>query len=168
MKKTIIETPRLLLREFTPGDAAALFALNKDPEVIRYTGDVPFADEADAAMFIRNYSDYKKNGYGRWAMIEKETGAFLGWCGLKFHPDTGETDIGFRLHQRYWNAGFATEAAQACLDYGFSHLGLPSIIGRAMSDNKASIRVLEKIGLHYERPFDFHGGPGVIYRITVR
>lgn len=163
--KTILETPRLILREFIPDDAEALFQLNSDPEVIRYTGDAPFADQAAAATFLENYKDYEKNGYGRWAMIEKETGAFLGWCGLKYHPDTGETDLGFRLLQRYWNCGFATEAAQTCLTYGFEQLGLPSIIGRAMVANVASIRVLEKIGLQFEQPFDFHGGPGVIYRI---
>ena len=166
--KTILETGRLILREFLQDDAHALFQLNSDPEVVRYTGDAPFADQDDAGRFVQNYQDYEKNGYGRWAMIEKETGDFIGWCGLKFHPDTRETDIGFRLHKHYWNHGFATEAAKACLDYGFDELGLQSIIGRAMSENVASIRILEKIGLHYEQPFDFHGGPGVIYRADKR
>ena len=162
---TILTTDRLELREFRPADAKSLYDLNLDPEVVRFTGDVPFSDIREAATFIGYYDDYRKNGYGRWAMVEKETGKFIGWCGLKFHEDSRETDIGFRLFAEQWNKGFATEAARACLDYGFNALKLPSVIGRAMAANTASIRVLEKIGLHFEKPFDFHGGPGVIYRI---
>lgn len=164
----ILETERLVLREFIPSDAENLYLLNLDPEVIRYTGDEPFANVADAARFLSGYEDYRKNGCGRWAMLEKASGAFIGWCGLKFDPDSGENDIGFRLFARYWNKGYASEAAKACLEYGFEKLDMASIIGRAMADNKASIRVLEKIGLQFEKPFDFHGGPGVIYRINSR
>jgi len=162
----VLETKRLILRQFFPEDATDLYELNLDEDVIRYTGDEPFKDVAQAAVFLKNYSDYDENGYGRWAMIEKGTGRFIGWCGLKLHPDSGETDIGFRLFKAYWNHGFATEAAKACIDYGFDTLLLNSIIGRAMATNRASIHVLEKIGLQFEKPFDFHGGPGVIYRIT--
>jgi [ribosomal protein S5]-alanine N-acetyltransferase len=162
----IFETQRLILREFLPEDAEALYQLNADPDVVRHTGDVAFADIADAARFLSAYNDYRCNGYGRWAMVEKSTGTFVGWCGLKFHADSRDTDIGFRLFKKYWNQGFATEAARACLDYGFKVLGLPSVIGRAVADNSASIRVLEKIGLRFEAPFDFHGKPGVIYRVN--
>jgi len=161
----ILQTDRLLLRELNPDDAGDLYQLNLDPDVIKYTGDDAFKTVEAAAAFLKAYDDYLKNGYGRWAMIEKETGAFIGWCGLKFHADANETDIGFRLFKQYWNKGFATEAASACLDYGFKTLYIKSIIGRAMADNTASIRVLEKIGLTFEKPFEFHGGPGVIYRI---
>lgn len=161
----ILQTRRLTLREFNVSDARNMFLLNADPEVLRYTGDVSFTDSADAGNFLQKYSDYKRNGYGRWAVIETDSNEFLGWCGLKLH-ENGETDIGFRLMKKYWNRGFATEAAKACLDYGFGKLKLESIIGRAMKDNLASIRVLEKIGLVYETDFDFIEHPGAIYRIT--
>src|SRR6476660_4189045 len=125
----ILETQRLILREFELGDAETLYRLNLDPAVIRYTGDVAFDTIDDAANFIANYDDYHKNGYGRWAMIDKETAAFVGWCGLKYNADSDETDIGFRLFTNFWNTGFATEAAKACVDYGFNTLHLTSIIG---------------------------------------
>ena len=159
-------TQRLELREFSIEDAKHLYQLNLNPDVIRYTGDASFSNISEATAFLKNYDDYCRNGYGRWAMVEQQTGEFLGWCGLKRHTDTNETDLGFRLFVKYWNNGFATEAAKACIDYGFNTLRLNSIIGRAMADNAASIRVLEKIGMRFEQTFDFHGGPGVIYRIS--
>src|SRR5690606_7313539 len=99
-----------------------------------------------------------------WAVINKETGEFLGWCGLKL--DGNETDIGFRFFEKFWNKGYATESAKACLDYGFNDLRLNEIIGRAMKENTASIKVLEKIGLKYEKEMDCALHPGVLYRIT--
>ena len=78
-----------------------------------------------------------------------------------------QTDIGFRFFEEHWNKGFATESAKACIDYGFENLNLKTIIGRAISENIASIKVLEKIGLKFEREFDFDkSNKGVIYRIN--
>lgn len=145
---TIIETPRLFLREFQPSDADAMFQLNEDWEVIQYTGDPPFNSVADARNFIESYSDYKKNGFGRWAVIVKESDEFVGWCGLKKHDD-GMIDIGFRFFKKDWGKGYATESAMACLEYGFNRLGLNDIVGRAARNNVASIRVLEKLGMNY-------------------
>jgi ribosomal-protein-alanine N-acetyltransferase len=163
--KTVLQTKRLLLRELNAEDAENMYLLNLDPEVIRYTGDGPFASEAEARLFLENYDHYKKYGMGRWAVISQSDEAFLGWCGLKFSPDAGEHDIGFRFFRKYWSRGYATEAAEACLEYGFDTLGLTSIVGRAMRDNLTSIRVLEKIGLRYHSDFDFEGQPGVVYRL---
>nr|WP_255669524.1 GNAT family N-acetyltransferase [Myroides oncorhynchi] len=156
----------MLLRELTTADAENFYQLNLNPNVIRYTGDDTFSDVEEAHVFLANYSDYKRNGYGRWAVIRKEDNAFLGWCGLKYNADIDETDIGFRFYEEYWNMGYATESAKACLDYGFSQLRQKVIIGRAMKDNIASIKVLEKIGLRYDRAFDFDGHTGVLYVIT--
>src|SRR5687768_8000055 len=91
----LLETPRLRLREFSLDDASALFGLNNDPEVLRYTGDAPFASEDEARAFVTNYTHYATHGYGRWAVLHRPTGEFLGWCGLKYHPETGETDLGY-------------------------------------------------------------------------
>ncbi|SCY79070.1 GNAT family N-acetyltransferase [Flavobacterium caeni] len=163
----ILETQRLILREFEPDDARHLFALNAVPDVIKYTGDPPFQSIAEARSFIDNYDQYRKFGYGRWAVIGKTHGEFLGWCGLKYDAARDETDLGFRFFKQYWNHGFATEAAKGCLDHGFNKLGLQSIVGRAMKQNTASIRVLEKIGMLFEREATVHHGDcGMIYRIA--
>jgi len=147
--KHILDTPRLHLREFTPSDAALFYELNSDPDVVRYTGDGPFESVEAAEAFIRNYPDYKKNGFGRWLMFTKDTNEFIGWCGLKLVD--GEVDLGYRLRKKHWKKGYASEAAQACLDYGFNQLGMQRIIGRVATENHASIRVLEKMGMTFEK-----------------
>lgn len=165
MKGLILETPRLLLREFDIDDAQSFYNLNLNPNVIRYTGNSAFKNIEEAKEFLNNYSDYKENGFGRWAVINKATKEFIGWCGLKNDKKTDETDIGFRFFETFWNQGFATESAKACINYGFENLKLKTIIGRAMKENTASIKVLEKIGLQYVKDFDFKGQEGVIYTI---
>jgi len=168
----IFETPRLLLREFREEDAPYFFDLNEDPEVVRYTGDPPFASLEDARRFLKDYDQYEKYGYGRWAVLIKGQSqggppAWAGWCGLKYIPELDETDIGFRFFRRYWGRGYATESARACLEYGFGQLGLKQVVGRVMKDNKASIRVLEKIGMEFWKEFDFEEHPGLYYIKTV-
>ena len=163
--KTILETARLLLRQFEISDADNFYELNLNPNVIKYTGNSAFKDIDEAKEFLENYSDYQRNGFGRWAVIEKSTNQFLGWCGLKYDEKLDETDIGFRFFEHFWNQGFAKESAKACIDYGFNELNLKTIVGRAMKENLASIKVLEKIRFQYDRDFDFEGKEGVIYRI---
>lgn len=163
--KIIATTPRLVLRELTPGDAPELFALNEDPEVIRHTGDGAFASLDEARRFLEGYVDvYRRCGMGRWAVLRRADGAFLGWCGLR-RMDGGEVDVGFRFHRRFWQQGVATESARAALGLGFRALGLERVIGRARKANPASIRVLEKAGLTYERDLDLDGHPGVILAV---
>ena len=161
----VIETERFFLRELTEEDATMFFELNKNPNVLRYTGDEAFSDIEEAQNFLRNYKEYEKYGFGRWAIVDKATNESLGWCGLKFHPETKEVDLGFRIFEEFWNLGIATETAKACLEFGFSTLGLKKIVGRAMKENTASIKVLEKIGLVFEKEFNFDGKEGVIYKI---
>ena len=161
----ILSTERLDLRELTPGDAAHLFTLNEDPEVVRHTGDGPFSSPAEARRFLEAYIEvYARDGMGRWAVLRRRDEAFLGWCGLRRAKD-GEVDLGFRLHRRYWGNGYATEAARAAIGHGFGPLGLARVIGRARRANPASIRVLEKAGLRRERDFAFEGHPGVLLAI---
>lgn len=163
--KTILETNRLLLREFNISDAGSFYELNLNPNVIKHTGNSVFKDIGEAKKFLENYSDYQKNGFGRWAVINKSNEEFIGWCGLKYDENLNETDIGFRLFEHFWNQGFATESSKACIDYGFEKLNLKTIVGRAMKENMASIKVLEKIGLQYQRDFNFDGKEGVVYKI---
>lgn len=161
----ILETERLFLRELTPEDADFAYHLNLDPEVIRYTGDVAFTNPEEARDFLKNYDHYRTYGFGRWGVVEKESGDLIGWCGLKYTADLEEYDIGFRFFRKYWNNGYATEAAKACLELGFQHFQMERIVGRAMFKNNASIRVLEKIGMHYQGTYYFEEEDGVIYSL---
>lgn len=163
--KLILETHRCYLRELSVDDAQSFYDLNADPEVIKYTGDKPFDTIHEAKSFLQNYHQYALYGFGRWAVIAKDTNSFLGWCGLKFMPELNEVDLGFRFFKKYWNQGYATETAKACLEYGFNHLELTKIIGRAMKANVGSVKVLEKTGMTFvgEHKFDTHDG--VLYQI---
>lgn len=163
----ILETNRLFLRELNSDDAENFYLLNQNPNVIKYTGNSAFKNMDEAKEFLENYQDYKLNGYGRWAVINKENNRFIGWCGLKLDTKKGETDIGFRFFEEEWNKGYATESAKACLNYGFKKLKLKRIIGRAMKENIGSIKVLEKIGLKYERDTEFEEKDAVIYKIEI-
>ncbi|MDX1829820.1 MAG: GNAT family N-acetyltransferase [Lutibacter sp.] len=163
--KKIIETERLYLRELNVNDAKSFYQLNLDEEVMKYTGEEAFKSIEESKKFLEKYDQYKKYGIGRWAVINKENEKFLGWCGLKFTEKLNEYDIGYRFFKKHWNKGYATESAKACLDFGLNEFKMTEIIGRAMKDNKASIRVLEKIGLVYDKDFDFEGSEGVIYKI---
>jgi ribosomal-protein-alanine N-acetyltransferase len=167
MTRLVLTTQRLYLRETTPQDAEVMFALNSDPEVLRFTGDDPFDSIEEVATFLANYSDFKKNNMGRWAVIRQEDEAVLGWCGLKLHPD-GMVDLGFRLFKKFWNQGVATEASLGCLKYGFETLNLTEIVGRVVPENVASASVLQKIGMRFSHvEIDNHHGEEIaIYKIT--
>ena len=157
------ETKRLKHRELIPQDAEQIFLLNQDQDVIKLTGDPPFESVEHARSFLNHYDHYDKFGFGRWAVIRRSDDTFLGWCGIKYSTKLKEYDIGFRFFKKYWNQGYATESARACMEYGFEQLRISEIVGRAMLENKASIRVLEKLGMTYWRPMDFEGHPGVVY-----
>ena len=120
--KQILETNRLFLRELHVEDAENFYHLNRNPNVIKYTGNSAFKNIKEAKEFLENYQDYKRHGYGRWAVIHKETNKFIGWCGLKFEEMEQETDIGFRFFEKEWNKGFATESAKACIGWNLYQL----------------------------------------------
>ncbi len=160
----ILETERLILRELSIEDAQHFYDLNTDPLVIRYTGDAAFENVEAAKSFLENYEQYKKYGYGRWATILKSTGEWIGWCGLKYEIQIAETDLGYRFFRKHWGKGYATESAEASLKYGLEHLGLKRIIGRSFKENLPSIKVLQKIGMVYEKDLMLDGvHPGVLY-----
>jgi RimJ/RimL family protein N-acetyltransferase len=147
-----IETDRLILRNFTLDDAAAFQHLNSDPAVLRYTYDPPIETIEDARRILQEapLADYARYGYGRVACVLKETGELIGFSGLKYLADYGETDIGYRFVQRCWGQGLATESALPMMAYGRDVLGLERIVGIVDPDNLASARVLRKLGLVYE------------------
>ena len=170
--KIFLETERLILRELLPGDAEDLFVLDSDPEVHKYLGNKPVqsVDECrDIIEFVR--SQYSANGIGRWATIEKSSGKFIGWAGLKYFKEEVNQhinfyDVGYRLIKSYWGKGYATEAAIAAVVYGFNVLKAKEIYAMIDSGNGASRRVLEKAGLKHVEPFLFEGDPSDWFKIT--
>ena len=166
--KYIATTDRLQLREFDPvRDAVMAYELNLDQEVIRYTGDPPFDSIEDAQEFLTNYSDYRRNGYGRWA-VELKDGTFIGWAGLKL-DSSNEVDLGYRLMRKYWGKGYATEAAKVCLHLAFHQFDIEEVIGRTASANKQSIRILLKCGMTFWKNDSCNGiEDSQYYRINKR
>lgn len=150
-----IETERLILRELRPEDAAAMFELDSNAQVHRYLGNNPIHSLEQAEKIIALVrQQYADHGIGRWAAIEKSSGDFIGWSGLKFitsieNKRTHFYDVGYRLLPQHWGKGYATESAKTALKYGFETLQLEEIIGSAHEENKASRRALEKCGLTF-------------------
>lgn len=149
----VLETPRLLLRQLTMDDLDALAALYRDPDVRRYFPDGTLThDEAreELAWIIDVY--YGRYGFGLWATIHKESGEFIGRCGLIPWTIDGraEVEVAYLLARPYWGQGLATEAAQAIMRYGFDELKLSRLICMVDPENLASQRVAEKIGMVLE------------------
>lgn len=153
MNRIIAKTPRTVLKRFSTRDAQGFFELNADPEVMRYTGDRAFSSVAEARNFIRQYKHYDLYGYGRWSIYQIGTKEYIGFCGLNYSSADEVVDLGFRFHRRFWGQGYATETGFAALRVGFSTYGLNKIVGRARAENTASLRVLEKLGMAFEKEF---------------
>lgn len=157
--KIFAETPRLILREIELSDAEGMFQLDSDPEVHLYLPDPVLTSIEQARESITAIrKQYVEFGIGRWAVVEKSSGAFTGWAGLKWNlgPENDRTnfyDVGYRLIRQYWGKGFASESAAASIAYGFDKMDLDEIIGTADSRNPASVRILEKIGLKFIESF---------------
>jgi RimJ/RimL family protein N-acetyltransferase len=158
--KVVLGTERLLVRQFTESDAAALLHLESEPDVLRYVGRKPLAD-VDAyrnkiqSAFLPLYD--KPGGYGAWAVIEKGSGEFVGGCSLRLGRDArfaaemgygpDEVEVGYGLRKPSWGRGYATELARALVRRAFRELGAVSVVACVTLDNVASVRVLEKAGL---------------------
>ena len=145
-----------------PSDAEGMFELDSDPLVHRYLGNTPVKNIKATRRIIENIrQQYVERGIGRWAAIEKSSGDFIGWSGLKlnteqeFNNKIDFYDIGYRFIPRYWGKGYATESAVASLDYAFNTLNLKTVVGMAEIENLASNRILQKIGLNYIEDFLF-------------
>ncbi len=165
--KTTIETERLLLREMAIDDKEDLYELHTDPEVQKWTGEVVVESMHEIEDAIRSrQKDYEEYGFGRLAVILKETGAFVGWAGLAYLPEFDLVDLGYRFKKAFWGKGYATEASKAILDYGFKTLNLDSIVAIAIPENKASIRVMEKVGMVFDKiaPYDDETPEAVWYK----
>ena len=159
-----IETNNLILREFRDTDVDGIFKLDSDREVHKYLGNNPIKTMVEAEKIISFFHlQYKERGIGRLACVEKPSGKFIGWAGLKLNLGEKEIlngytdfiDIGYRLLPNFWGKGYATEASLASIEYGFKKLKYNVIYGAADVDNIGSNKVLNKIGLGFKNEFMF-------------
>jgi RimJ/RimL family protein N-acetyltransferase len=157
MKEYLLESDRCLMRKFSTDDATMLYHLNLHPDIIRFTTDPPFKDIIESADFIRNYNGYQPDGYGRMAVVRKKDLKPIGWCGLKYIPEEGEVDLGYRFLPEVWGEGYAPETGAVFLEYGFDSLNLSRIVARIHKENQRSVRVAQKLGMIYEKDLIYDG-----------
>ncbi|MFC5047789.1 GNAT family N-acetyltransferase [Aquimarina hainanensis] len=168
--KIHIETTRFILRDLEMTDAPGIFDLDSDPDVHEYLGKKPIQtikEAEETILFIRN--QYKENGIGRWAIIDKSTRDFIGWAGIKYEQTLRKGisyyDLGYRLRKKYWGKGIASETAKEAVKYGFEQLGVQEIFAAADIANIGSNKVLIKTGLSLIETFDLDGIPHNWYTI---
>src|SRR2546425_2880982 len=159
-----IETERLLLRELHPDDLDDLAALFADPDVVRYVGDGQPAgrDEAERALHS-TMRRWEEHGFGRWAALDRKTGKFIGMGG--FRSLFGTPEVVYHLAKENWGKGYATELARAALRFGFEERGFDRIVAIAKPQNTASIHVMEKLGMQYEKHARYYDIDVVQYQI---
>lgn len=160
-----IETERLLLRMFRPDDLDDLAALFADPNVLRYVGDGKPADRDEADRALQSIiKHWQTNGFGRWAVVDKRTGEFIGFGGLR--SLFGKPEVVYHLGTAHWGKGFASELAHAALRFGFEDRGFDRIVAIAKPLNSASIHVMEKLGMKFEKNATYYDIEVVQYAIT--
>jgi RimJ/RimL family protein N-acetyltransferase len=150
---TVIETQRLVLRRLGTDDAEFILDLLNQPSFLRYIGDKEVRNNEDAIRYIQTgpMASYERFGFGLYLVELKETGVSIGICGLLKRDSLPDVDIGFAFLPSYWSRGYALESAAAVMTYGREARGLRRIVAITSPDNDASIRLLEKIGLRFER-----------------
>ena len=157
-----IETERLRLRELRKSDLEGMFKLDSNPNVHKYLGNKPIKTKTEAQKILDSVlQQYTERGIGRFAVIEKASGDFIGWSGLRFNTEynmngfTKYYDVGYRLIERFWGKGYATESGKASVDYAFNTMKLPELYATTEISNQASHYALLKIGLQYKTDFFF-------------
>lgn len=165
----ILETPRLTLRRQVSADLDALWALYCDPQIVKYIPDAPRSrEEAREELEWHMHGHPKNQDLGLWATIHKESGRFIGRCGLLPWMIDGrqEVEVAYTIAQDFWGQGLGTEAARAIMQYGFAKLQLPRLISVIDPDNIASQRVAQKIGMQLEQQLELDNLPMLIYSIS--
>ena len=159
-----LDTARLRLRQFRPDDLAAhRAAVDDDPAVTWAHVRLPLADS------LRRWADrldgWQRDGYGMWIAEVRDTGTVIGHCGLQRLEEGDEVEVGYYLGRAAWGRGYATEAAAACVAFGFARCGLERIVAVVRPENTASRHVLRKVGLRHERDGQFYGVDASLFAI---
>lgn len=164
-----LETQRLILREFQQKDLHQLATILANPQVMKFspTGILSTCQtQAKIDSFINSYEVF---GFGKWAIIFKQSNQLIGYCGIAIEKidNVNQREIGYRIDPNFWGKGLGTEAASATIQYGFEQLRFPYILGMVERANTASVRVLEKLGMKYEKETIFYGVDMDIYRLNI-
>ena len=165
----VCETSRLILRKFNESDVDPLLGFRGDPEVMRFSISGPETREDIQTKYLPScLRRYSRDGLGQWAVVRKIDGICVGECGICVQEvaDDRVFEISYRMRRDCWGTGLATEAARACRDYGFKKAGLHRLISIIESENAASIRVAEKMGMTLEKRASFHGISVLIYSVA--
>ena len=156
-----IQTERLLIRPFRESDAPVYAEIVSDPDVMKYTIEgEPQSFDSAKEYILRCIRSYETRGYSRYAVVLQAENDLIGFCG--FMDDNGELEFGWRYGKSYWGRGYATEAAMAVLDYAVQNRVVPQIVCLCESENVASIRVVEKLGMKLVGQDTYKGKP--LYR----
>jgi RimJ/RimL family protein N-acetyltransferase len=160
-----IETDRLLLRMFVPADLDDLAQLFGDPDVMRYVGEGKPVDRGEADKALKSIiKHWETHGFGRWAAVDKHTQEFVGFGGLR--SLFGTPEVVYHFAKAHWGKGLATELARAALRFGFEDRQFERIVAIAKPKNAASIHVMEKLGMHYEKLATYYDIDVIQYAIN--
>lgn len=141
----ILETDRLILRRLTADDLGELVTIQADPDLERFLGRF---DEAGMASWLGEVdASWAERGYGRLGLVERDTGRLVGRSGIMFVEQFAAPELGWTLRREAWGHGYATEAARACLQWGFSALGMTRIISLIERTNERSLEVAKRLGM---------------------
>jgi len=163
----MLETERLFIRKFATEDLETLIKLRADPEVNKYLGGTRLQNPQALEKRLQFYIDcYAKYGFGMSAMLWKETGEMIGWSGLQPLDGTSEIEVGYGMIKEFWGKGIGFECAKAWLDYGFNVVQLERIVTVAYPENKGSWRIMEKLGMKYQKTEQHYGAECVFYTVT--
>ena len=167
MSPPVIETARLSLRPFAAADVDELHRHWTDPLVRVYLWDgLVITREQAAEVVAASVESFRRDGFGFWCVRDKVTGALAGYCGFRPLGDAGEVEIGYGIDPARWGKGLATEAGRASLRYGFDEKNFPRVLGIADRANAASARVLEKLGMTFDRRDTHHGQDCLFYALA--
>jgi ribosomal-protein-alanine N-acetyltransferase len=162
-----LETERLLLDTWQSADWDAFRPIATDVEVMRYiTGGVPWSDEQIRSFVSRQVELYRTRGFCRWKLMRKPDKNLIGFCGVGLWRDGLDLEIGWWLARPCWGHGLATEAARLALRDAFERVRLERVVSIAMPENRASTRIMEKLGLQFDCEFESDGVRLVRYAIT--
>jgi len=158
MYQAQLESERFILRPFRHTDEEGLFALDSDPEVMKYLGGVQVQHREDIRNQIQHvHNQYAEYGIGRLVITDKKTGDFIGWAGLRYErdirPDQPYYDVGYRILRKYWGQGIATETARESIRHGLEDLGLSALHACADVNHVVSNHVLQKVGMQWVEQF---------------
>jgi RimJ/RimL family protein N-acetyltransferase len=163
----ILETDRLRLRPVSPDDLDHIVALYGDPEVMRYIGTRGALTREEACGRLDFMVDHwRRHGFGMWSLFRKDDGAFVGRCGMRYMDSTTDVELGYTLVKACWGQGFATEASRAVVRYALDVMKMKRLVAIADPENTASVNVMKKIGMTFERVGHYYGTDCVLYALA--